>query len=133
MHRRKRRERGREWQDGSRLQMFKLTCCGFQTQSHKMLSVSHLSIDPCLHCPALDSNIFLFQCEGVTCVCVCVCVCVTLACTAVQGWGGEACTKCMMCGPLRVEPERPLNKGTEWVVGRSTESVTGLLGCCSFD
>ena len=33
----------------------------------------------------------------------------------------------------RVEPERPLDKGTEWVVGRSTESVTGLLGCCSFD
>ena len=25
--------------------------------------------------------------------------------------------------PLRVEPERPLDKGTGWVVGRSTETV----------
>ena len=25
--------------------------------------------------------------------------------------------------PLRVESERPLNEGTEWVVGRSTEMV----------
>ena len=36
-------------------------------------------------------------------------------CTAVEGWGGEACTK------FRVEPERPLDEGTEWVVGHSTE------------
>ena len=25
--------------------------------------------------------------------------------------------------PLRVEPERPLDEGTEWVVGRSTETI----------
>ena len=29
---------------------------------------------------------------------------------------------------LRIEPERPLDKRTEWVVGRSTETVdSGLL------
>ena len=32
-----------------------------QTACH---TVSHLSIDSCLHCPALDFNIFLLQCEG---------------------------------------------------------------------
>ena len=25
--------------------------------------------------------------------------------------------------PLRVEPEHPLDKGTEWVVGHSTETI----------
>ena len=29
----------------------------------------------------------------------------------------------MMCGTTRVEAKRPLDDGTEWVVGRSTESV----------
>ena len=34
----------------------------------------------------------------------------------------------MMCAapPLRVEPERPLDEGTEWIAGRWTESV-GLM------
>ena len=34
----------------------------------------------------------------------------------------------------RVEPERPLDDGTEWVVaGHLTTGIGGLLGCCSFD
>ena len=44
--------------------------------------------------------------------------------------GGEACTKFMMCAappaPLRVEPEPPLDEGTEWITSRWTELV-GLM------
>ena len=32
--------------------------------------------------------------------------------------------------PLRVEPERPLDGGTEWIVGRSTESVGQMSADC---
>ena len=47
----------------------------------------------------------------------------------------------MAAPPLRVEPEHPLDEGTEWVVGRSTESVdswavapsTESMDSCSFD
>ena len=37
-----------------------------------------------------------------------------------RGFGGR---RSLGKVPLRVEPERPLDKGTEWVVGRSTEMV----------
>ena len=64
--------------------------------------------------------------------------------TAVEGWGREACTKLydelthapieitlptqlqkLLLGkvPLRVEPERSLDEGNEWIVCRLTESV----------
>ena len=35
--------------------------------------------------------------------------------------------------PLRVEPERPLDKGTEWVVGHSTETVDSSPSTESMD
>ena len=35
--------------------------------------------------------------------------------------------------PLRVEPERPLEEGTEWVVGRSTETVDSSPSTESMD
>ena len=35
--------------------------------------------------------------------------------------------------PLRVEPERPLDEGTEWVVGRSTETVDSSPSTESMD
>ena len=46
--------------------------------------------------------------------------CKSIGAHSSKGLGGEACTKFMMCGTtiLRVEPERPLDEGTEWIVGR---------------
>ena len=41
-------------------------------------------------------------------------------CTAVEGWGAG---KIVGKVPLRVEPERLLDEGTEWVVCCSTETV----------
>ena len=35
--------------------------------------------------------------------------------------------------PLRIEPERPLDEGTEWVVGRSTETVDSSPSTESMD
>ena len=35
--------------------------------------------------------------------------------------------------PLRVEPQHPLDKGTEWVVGRSTETVDSFPSTESVD
>ena len=35
--------------------------------------------------------------------------------------------------PLRIEPERPLDEGTEWVVGHSTETVDSSPSTESMD
>ena len=39
------------------------------------------------------------------------------------GGGGGGRQRSLEKVPLRVEPERPLDEGTEWVVGHSTETV----------
>ena len=51
-----------------------------------------------------------------------------MACTAVGG-GPRSLGKI----PLRIEPERPLDEGTEWVVGHSTETVDSSPSTESMD
>jgi len=46
------------------------------------------------------------------------------------GWGGGRMLEKV---PLRVEPERSLDEGTEWVVGRSTETVDSSPSTESMD
>ena len=45
-------------------------------------------------------------------------ICIYMHCS--RGLGGK---RSFVKVPLRVESERPLDKGTEWVVGRLTEAV----------
>ena len=52
-------------------------------------------------------------------------------CTAVECWGGGVMI--VDKNTLRIEPERPLDEGTEWVVGHSTETVDSCPSTESMD
>ena len=58
-----------------------------------------------------------------------LCDCIGVHSCRELGWGRRSLEKV----PLRVEPERPLDEGTEWVVGHSTEMVDSSPSTESMD